>query len=870
MKFYTWKDIERNFMIHRDQWEKELASLEIYPTNITIYRKSDDKNFIPTLFSELFKGNYDDKHNAIKLDIGDLHIPIYEYESDEEEYQMPSLPLFKRVLYQSSSYPSKQPPIISKPIIAFHSYKGGVGRTLSLLAFTKAWSSQFKDKKLLIVDADIEAPGLTWLYDNLSEDTFSYLDLLTLIQDNTDIDKIVDLACSKIKATTIMVETSEYQVEHIFIPTYRYTEQLLDIYATPESILSGKNKEYILSTVLSKICEKLGLDAAVVDLRAGISEYSAPLLFDPRVKKYLVTSTSTQSIKGTQMLLKYLLNGLEIEEDTVLPEVLINMVPNNLSNNEKEKVNEDIIQYYEQNLKNDDQSSLIDNVIVELPFASELIHLTTLDQIFKALQDRELFKKIEELISQNYCEKSKVKNSYTDSKRREILTKIQNLADAQLTAESNQNFDVLMTEPLKNLQRKYHDSIPTTVIMGSKGAGKTFLFRKMVESKDWGSFCNSLQQIEDNPDAPKGYFVPVICSKNNTELTGSLQECIKSVNLSVPCLQINGGVYLDNSRSLKKSISLQNDWIDFWQKLLVSSLNSQWKSFKEADEKLELCGQKVIFLIDGLEDILTRVFSDQLEQKAVQVLCQEIVSDLNTRYHNLGIVIFLRRDIAQYSIQVNFQQFEQIYKQVELKWSSNEALRLAVWLVSKADKTFYKGQTPVSSASQEVIENHLVKLWGLKLGKASSNEAYSSRWILAALSDFNGQLQARDIIRFLKVASSTSTGKITYTDRILMPAVIRSAVGTCSEEKMLEVKQEYPALKPIFERLENLNTNLKILPLNLNDIQLSSDEEKNMIREGYLKRDGDKYYLPEIIRHSLGFKYAKGARPKVLSLTLNK
>ena len=38
--------------------------------------------------------------------------------------------------------------------------------------------------------------------------------------------------------------------------------------------------------------------------------------------------------------------------------------------------------------------------------------------------------------------------------------------------------------------------------------------------------------------------------------------------------------------------------------------------------------------------------------------------------------------------------------------------------------------------------------------------------------------------------------------------------------------------------------------------------------EGYLKRDGDKFYLPEIIRHALGFKYEKGARPKVLALTL--
>lgn len=37
---------------------------------------------------------------------------------------------------------------------------------------------------------------------------------------------------------------------------------------------------------------------------------------------------------------------------------------------------------------------------------------------------------------------------------------------------------------------------------------------------------------------------------------------------------------------------------------------------------------------------------------------------------------------------------------------------------------------------------------------------------------------------------------------------------------------------------------------------------------GYLKIDNDRYYLPEIIRHALKFKYEKGARPKVLSLLL--
>lgn len=101
-----------------------------------------------------------------------------------------------------------------------------------------------------------------------------------------------------------------------------------------------------------------------------------------------------------------------------------------------------------------------------------------------------------------------------------------------------------------------------------------------------------------------------------------------------------------------------------------------------------------------------------------------------------------------------------------------------------------------------------------------------------------------------------------------MPTEIRFAVSTCSKEKIEEVKQEYSVLKPILEKLEKLPTDQKKLPLAVEHARLSNEEEKHMIQEGYLKREGDKYYLPEIIRHALEFKYERGARPRVLAWTL--
>lgn len=869
MQFYSWKDIERYCRMNRQLWSADFDDIEVYPSEVIVYKKEPMERSVSQALRDLFDGHYDNQSTQILLDIGSVGIPVYEQVCQERGHKL-MLPLFRDVLYQTTSYPSKALPALPKPVLAFHSYKGGVGRTLSLIAFAKAWSAAFEETeqaRLLVVDSDIEAPGLTWLQeDRLGEDSLSYLDLLTLIQDNTDVEYIADLACAKLKTTTLPIETKNRTIEHVFIPVYRYEEQLLDLYATPESIVNGRDKEYVLAEVISRICERLGIGAALVDLRAGISEFSSTLLLDPRVKKYLVTSTSTQSVKGTQILLKYLLKGLLIQEDTALPEVFLNMIPDSLSEGEVNDVLGGLLQFYESQ-QEDESSGRTDNVVTELPFASELIHLTSMKQILNNLNGRDMFLILQTLVSQNYSAETPPKeHSVGTEGRTETLKRIHELADAQLAAEANSKFEVLMTEPLKNLSRKYSDVIPTTVIMGAKGAGKTFLYRKMLELLDWSSFCSSLNGPAGN--VQDSFFLPVIATKNNINMIDTLKKCIQNLNEQIPCAAVPDDIFLENGQRLDRQKTQPTEWLSFWQELLAGSICSDWTTLAQADKMLAQCGKKIIFLVDGLEEVFQQVAKNEEEGKAVRILCQDVVNQLVTKHRNLGIIVFLRRDMAQASIPVNFKQFEQVYKQTELKWSSNEALRLAVWLVAQAVETFYEGPEGIDSVSQDVIGDNLTRLWGLKLGKPSSNEAYSSRWILAALSDLNGQLQARDIIRFLKYATAPSNKRSSYPDRILMPTEIREAVSTCSSEKMDEVKQEYAALRPIFEKLEQLPAEEKLLPLDPGHAQLNNDEEKRMILEGYLKRDGDKYYLPEIIRHALGFKYGKGARPKVIFLTL--
>ena len=760
------------------------------------------------------------------------------------------------------------------PVIAFHSYKGGVGRTLSLLAFVKAWSA-LKDlkstKKLLIVDADIEAPGITWLTSGEEEPVFSFLDLLEITQKQEHAEEVIDLIADKVSELTIKIETERSMVEHIVLPTYRYIEQLLDMYASPESLALSYNKKYILAEVLSKLGEKMNAELVLVDLRAGLSEFSAPLLFDPRVKKFLVTSTSYQSVKGTEILLHQLSKGLPLNENSKIPEILLTMGQENINTTD---IVSGLTAVYDKYVS-EDNVSITDDLVTELPFASELVHLESMQRIMKNLNGREFYNHILGIVRNSYIAQQEIQKTDDQLTRDDVIKRIHSFAEKQITAEGNGALKVLMTDPVQNLIRKYKNSIPNTVIMGAKGSGKTFLYREILRNQFWEKFIINMDK--QNSGGTEMYpssvlTVPLLASGNEGEFYEILENTIQNYNRFYLKGKIQNSVYLDNRDVLLQHIRKEYDplqWKDIWREMILNSMGGSYQSLEELEEDLSSQGLKVVFMIDGLEEIFSQTVTSKTEKNAVVSLCRDMLNEIKIKYQNFGLMVFLRKDMARDAITINFEQFNSLYHSLELRWSSTEALRLAVWLVDQAVPDFYKEEAAIEMAPREVIDRTLHKLWGVKLGKPTSNEANSSRWILAALSDFNGQLQARDIIRFLE-KSTVNMGKDIYHDRYLMPVEIKKAVSDCSVEKISEIRQEIKALEPILDKLENAPAEKKILPFHNDTFHLSQTEEKVMKQEGYLRVENDKYYLPEIIRHALKFRYERGSRPKVLSLLLKK
>lgn len=866
-QIYTWKDVDRIIKkISPKIKSRYITDIDVYHDEIIVSLcDMAGKDEVRRELKKFLGNHFDMEKDVIKYDLLKKSLEVT-WDADGTEKKTKEItPLFGDIIYRESSYEKgivENNELKDCPVIAFHSYKGGVGRTLSLLAFAKAWSAGKPSQKLLIIDSDMEAPGLTWLMEENGDmaNQISYFDLLELIQSSEfDDTENFTILVDHMKLQTLKIDSGKMTSEHYFVPTYRYEEQLLDIYASPDSIVKGYKKKYILAQKLSELGKTLGAEAVLLDLRAGISEFSAPLLFDPRVRKYIVSSTSYQSIKGTQLILKEICKGLPVTENSIIPNILLTMTSKEV---DVAQLKGELLQVYEEQ-----EQRYTDNALVELPFASELVHLESFSQILDKLDGRDFYHNIYRLVEEFYLGNSYVQESNPMEHRDEMIHAIHKLAENQINAEQNTEFHVLMTKPIANLIKKFHASVPQVVVIGAKGAGKTFLYRELLRVKKWETFCMRNGMSESRT---KTYIIPFISPKNFGEFSDIINDAVNRFAEESNLASEDKYYWYKNGESLLLNIDCDHNpiqWKELWKACLLRAFhNSVNHSLDHVEEVLKNKNIRVLFVVDGLEEIFENTLDSENERIAIRALVQEMIGEMRLQYSYIGMLVFLRKDLSVNSIETNREQFEGQNKNYALNWTHDEALRLVFWLVSQAVPGFYETENgKVEDASKEAVKEFLDRLWGLKLGTNKSNEAYSSRWILAALSDFNAQLQARDIVRFLANATS-EVGNETYPDRIIMPKEIKKAVQACSEAKIDEIKQEMKSLKIVIEKLEKASASEKVLPFSSGEFDLTSKEESMMIQEGLLKIDNGKYYIPEIIRHSLKFKYKKGARPKVLSL----
>ncbi len=874
MRLFTWYDVEVEFRKRRSWWPLWWNRVDVYSDEIVINIDSErnNKEENEETFIKIFGKFYMNGKVTVEFDQKQLDV-IYE-EGDESDRAEPiKTPLFKDMFTREET--TKQEELAGSPLTVFHSYKGGVGRTLALISLVREISQAHgNQRKVLIVDADLEAPGLTWMLgQGKSNEKISYFDVLELLHFNSLNENFVDRVAGLVKTNVIKVMTEKLEVEHYFLPVYREKSQMLNIYSSPEKIISVQKDKYVITEFLSRLGASLGADLVLVDLRAGVTEFSAPFLFDARVNKFFISSTSMQSIKGTKLILEEIQR--KVKDGHLNSKLLLTMIPRDMEEDKVGNLEDELAESLEQDFDPENMNVLREDYLYRVPFDSAFASLGDFQEICALLKGKVLSDVMAKIAGSML--KTDTKADGTGEKplslenMKDTISRLHEITTMEITAEGSASSNMLATTSIREIVREYKETVPQLVVLGAKGSGKTYIYKQLLSKRTWENFVSGVETPGER-DRERTLILPLVCSLNMKKLHPMVQECIVNCNHTFEEMNIRPNIVDCNYNKLasyaEKETSL-TEWMEIWQRLMLDMLGGGYSDLSELDQYLEGKHKRILFIVDGLEDLFmdVQIQTQKTWRFAVRALCQNVVNTLrNLRFENIGIVIFARKDMAEEAIEINFEQFQNQYHKYELKWSPSEALRLALWIAKQAAPALGEN-VDILKASREVLEECLEKLWGKKLGRYDSREANSAKWIIAALSDFTNQLQARDIVRFLQFATSTfPEGKPPYEDRYIMPKQIREAIPGCSREKYKEIRDEMKAVYQILKKFEDMPEEEKVLPLTLDKISLTGEEIARLENQGYFIMSDKKYYFPEIIRFALEFKYVKGARPRVLSL----
>ncbi|MDR2140883.1 MAG: hypothetical protein LBR11_03705 [Deltaproteobacteria bacterium] len=851
-----------------------------------ILKLTDREEYINVIWNEIDKNDYDDSNpfifRPIMRDIALLNNPWL------DDLHVNSN-LFKPVTNKLFEIDPKED---DPQITAFFSFKGGVGRTVHIAALAKylsvKLSTNIEAPKVLLIDADLEAPGLTWWIEdfNFPHINYSFVDLLgDMITLN---DNKFDWIISTIKSSLFYFNNN---CSCYFIPSFRKPHQTILRPPLNPCNLVPEVDVWEIPNFLLDLGKKLGVDYILVDLRAGLSDLSSPLFYDPRVQRILVSSTSFQSIAGTNLSLTNLVNF-----SNIFPSHLRNLYANKtkiiisfIQDIELTNVEDKITEEFDKNI--DKLCSFTNNIENEILYTKDYFIYSNFDQNLLGLgAGKKAFKAINSSLTiSETCSKiiplvpTKNLTYSNDNKLKEDICKLKKYSKTLLYSESYVgDKDFLVIQPYRSFAQSYQLKIPNTVIIGAKGSGKTFLFNNLVNFQTWTKFsskCGFNNSIES-------YLIPLIWSKNiTTDLNITYIEnslfLLNDIGFDIKEQNIKNSIINISNRFLTPNFDHDSSyWNDLWFEIFCTFLNII-PEFNETYEsaffkKINQLSTPLVFLLDGLEDL----FSSWLSINSgniifpLHILLYNVINKIDLYSNNkFGIIVFIREDIVRKAILQNSSQFISKYEAYQLYWNKDEALRLIGWILGKCGLFKYLSidNNELNIANFKTMSEALKPFWGLKLGKDNSNEAYTSNWILGAISDFKGNFQARDIVRILFYSATYNFSNFDNLsksyDRLLTPSAIKNSLSGAGKEKIKEIKEEILSIANYLDIISNNCDNINN-PVAY-DVLKSYVDNTDLLEEfGIIFRDHKEsnYYFPEIYRCGLNLKVQSGKRPRVISL----
>ena len=192
-----------------------------------------------------------------------------------------------------------------KPRAVFFGVKGGVGRSSSLIALALHLAN--KGKKVLVVDADFESPGIsTSLLSNVRPD-FGLVDWMTAHALGCESEQLMEMAAKKLTEVSPLSQITKGRIvvapSHAKL-TQAYIAKLGRIYRTTEAGVTFAER---LNEVVSTLEAAHDIDVTLIDSRAGIDDTAAAAITQLHARvTFMFAINTAQTWDAYTLLFKHL------------------------------------------------------------------------------------------------------------------------------------------------------------------------------------------------------------------------------------------------------------------------------------------------------------------------------------------------------------------------------------------------------------------------------------------------------------------------------------------------------------------------------------------------------------------------------------
>lgn len=683
-------------------------------------------------------------------------------------------------------------------VVAGYSFKGGMGRS-STIAYL-SYFYYLMGKKVVVLDCDFEAPGISSMFFNRSERN----------EKSGVLDYLIDLNIEdepKLDDYFIQSEVSNNSGNLYLFPSGINSHISSYIDKISKIDFNSTNYSNSFTKLLNHINETLKPDIIFIDLRAGINESNGLILNDISGTNLLFFNNEEQNEDG----LNVVLNSIGNYKNNFVMNSTIRFTNSDVRNIKEKALNS----FLNENFKEFPRSHIIpipyNSILLENSINEFKSFVSTQFEIFKTKSEIylpnliDLIKKRLNLKESNVSIDNTLEQSHDEVNLDPIFDKLEMIFSRLTgTEQSNADVDSKFFYLKEDLSKIVNEQI--FLILGAKGSGKSTLFEMFTK--------------------PHKAILDKLNTKNNSYIAGFSKPILNDLtqdHLSI-VLRMSENKILDIKRfwkcltlfQLENKLLIDNYFTDIND--VVNRFNAPETGIA-VDDRLKSININLYQSDNSITLVYDELDIGFSDNEYRQVFITALVSywqDNIYKFSQIRSKILLRNDI--FSILPIENKTHLDLNKYELQWNEKEILSLILntfisaltWEELKAINlsNIVKSKNPIKNEVIDDIDDIRSAMFQIFDRKLAGNRPSMDKWIMTRLADAKGLITPRVIYKFM---SESIKYERALSNRINKKYLLTSfsknntsILKKVSEHKLVEYRAEYPECLSLFANLQKI------------------------------------------------------------------